>query len=63
MSKLKLGRISKVGMKSTKVARVSLGSVIKKVTDKILGERVLDNSFMDAEYEVIEAPKTRYFSR
>ena len=63
MSKLKLGRISKVGIKSTKVARVSLGSIIKKVTNKILGEGITDNSYMDAEYEVIEAPKTKYFSR
>ena len=63
MSKLKLGRISKVGIKSTKVARVSLGSVIKKVTDKILGENISDNWFMDAVYEVIETQKTKYFSR
>lgn len=58
MSKLRLGRISKVGKNPSKVARVSLGKVIKEVTDKILGsENNIDDDYMDAEYEVLEAPK------
>ena len=57
MSKLRLGRISKVGKKPSKVARVSLGKVIKEVTDKILGSSIIDNDYMDAEYKVLESPK------
>lgn len=57
MSKLRLGRIYKVGKNPSKVARVSLGKVIKKVTDKILGSSITDYDYMDAEYEVLEAPK------
>ena len=57
MSKLRLGRISKIGKNPSKVARVSFGTFIKKVTNKILGTVITDNDYMDAEYEVLEAPK------
>lgn len=66
MSKLNIGRISKVGSASTKLNRVSLGTVIKSISKKMVS--TLDRIYswedaIDAEYVVLEPAKQKSYRR